>query len=144
MGDGRRARGGIDRDAGLRPALDDVTQRTVQVDGRLRVDDQPLAAGLEPPVEHRLGRADHELGLEGERGVQPGSGDDVGSERDVGHELTVHDVPLDTVGPGGLELRDFVAEPREVGGQHGGDDEHGPGHRAMVGRGAYAGRVIVS
>ena len=58
-----------------------------------------------------------------------GGGDDVGPEREVGHELAVHDVPLDEVDAGLLQGGDLLAEPGEVGGQHGRGDLDRAGHR---------------
>src|SRR3569623_1425164 len=39
-------------------------------------------------------------------------------ERDVGHEMAVHDIDMDVVGPRGLDSADFLAQPREIGGQY--------------------------
>ena len=128
MGDlGRRCRR-VERNAGTRAELGDVPERAVEVAGRLGVDDQPPAPGLDVAPRHRLGREHHEMGLERHGGVFTCGGDDVRSERQVGDELAVHHVPLDEIDAGLLEAGDLLAEPREVGRQHGGRDLDGAGH----------------
>ena len=69
------------------------------------------------------------MGLERHRHPLAHRGDDVGAEREVGDELTVHHVPLDEVDTGLLEGDDLVAEAGEVGGQHRRDDLDRSGHR---------------
>ena len=57
-----------------------------------------------------------------------GGGDDVGPERQVGDELAVHHVPLDEVDARLLQRGDLLAEPGEVGRQHGRGDLDRAGH----------------
>ena len=59
-------------------------------------------------------------------------GDDVGPEGEVGHELAVHDVPLDAVDAGLLERAELVAQLGEVGGEHGRGDLDGAGGRGGI------------
>jgi hypothetical protein len=96
------------------------------------VHDDQLAPGVDVAVEHGVGLLDHEVGLERHGDVRAAGGDDVGAEGEVGHEAPVHDVPLDAVDARLLEGDDLVAQPREVGRQHGGGDLD----RALAGRGA--------
>ena len=50
--------------------------------------------------------------------VRPACSDDVRAEGEVGHELAVHDVPLDEVDAGLLERDALLAEACEVRGEH--------------------------
>ena len=103
----------------------------MQVRARLGVHDQPLAAGLDVLGGHHVGRQHHQVGLERQRRVPPGRRDDRRAEGQVGHELPIHDVPLDAIDASRLQRGDLVAQPAEVGGQHAGCDldrpplEHG-------------------
>ena len=99
-------------------------ERAVQVRARLGVHDQALAAGLDvlgPSI--WSGVLDHEVGLERHAHLPADRRDDVGTERDVGHELAVHHVPLDAVDSRPSRAR---SPPRrdgpEVGREHRRDD----------------------
>ena len=97
------------------PEGPDLAQRPMEVRTRLGVHDDELAARLHVAVEQLVGVADHQMSLESHRRPAPASADDVGPEGEVGHEVTVHDIPLDAVDTGLLEGGDLVAEAREVG-----------------------------
>ena len=109
--------------------LADHAERAVEVRARLGVDDQPPAPGLDVARRHHLGREHHQVGLERHGDEVAGGGDDVGAERQVGHELAVHDVPLDEVDAGLLQRGDLLAEAGEVGREHGRGDLDRSGHR---------------
>ena len=48
-----------------------------------------------------------------------------GPDRQIGHEMVVHDVDVDPVGAGLIDRMHFIAEPGEVRGEdRGGDDRH--------------------
>jgi len=51
----------------------------------------------------------------------------IGPDRDVGHEVSVHDVHMDPVGAGRVDGAHLLAELGEVGGE----DGRGDGERAM-------------
>ena len=91
----------------------------------LGVHDQQLAAGVDVARRQLVGLLHHEVGLEGHGGVGAARRDHVGPEGEVGHELPVHHVPLDAVDAGLLERGHLLAEPGEVGGQHGRGDLDG-------------------
>ena len=95
----------------------------------LGVDDEPRAAGLDVPLGHHVRGEHHQVRFERHGDPIADRCDDVRPERQVRHELPVHHVPLDEVDARLLERDDFVAEPREVGGQHGRDDHDRQGHR---------------
>ncbi len=107
-------------------------ERAVEVRARLGVDDQAGAAGVDVLLGHHVGRVHHQVRLERHRRVGSGGGDHVGAEREVRDELAVHHVPLDEVDPGRLECGDLLAEPGEVGGQHGRGDLDRSAHRAAT------------
>ena len=107
----------------------DEVQRAVEMGDGFGVDDQPLAAGLDEALGEHLGRPDHQVGLERQRRVLAGRGDDVRPEGEVRDELAVHDVALEAVAAGGLQRRHLVAQAGEVRREDGGDDLDG-GHRS--------------
>ena len=90
-------------------------QCSVQMDRRLGVDDDDLAAGRDVVLQQPVGVGHHEVGLELDARVAPGRGDHVGPERQVGHEDPVHDVPLDAVDSRDAQCLDLCAEGGEVG-----------------------------
>jgi hypothetical protein len=87
----------------------------MQVGARLGVDDEPLAPGLHVAGGQHVGRQHHQVGFERDVDPRAGRRDHVRTERQVGHELAVHDVPLDEVDTGLLEGLDLLAETGEVG-----------------------------
>src|SRR5699024_7117095 len=79
----------------------------VEGDGRapdLRVDGRPRVRVL-----------DHEVGVQRDGRDRPDPLDDRRPEREVGHEVVVHDVDVRHVR--GADAREFTGEVREVGGQ---------------------------
>ena len=56
------------------------------------------------------------------RRMRPQRLDDLRPERDVGHEVAVHDVDVDAVGAGRVDRAHLLAEPGEVGGEDRGRD----------------------
>ena len=68
---------------------------------------------------------DHEVDVDGQAGLAADGRDELGPEGQVGHEVPVHDVDVDEVGPGLVGQLDGLGEPREIGGQDGrGDEDH--------------------
>ena len=91
------------------------------------------APGFGEGVEERIDRRDHQVNVERLLGVRPKRLHDTGADGEVGHEMAVHDVDVDPVGPGLIDRAHFLAEPGEVGGEDGGGDQracglwgHGP------------------
>jgi hypothetical protein len=105
----------------------DLAQRLVEMCAGLGVNDDQLAAGLDVAAEEVVGVADHQMRLEPHGRPGPAGGDHVGSEGQVGDEVPVHHVPLDSVDPGLFQGGDVVAEAREIGGQNGGHNQRGAG-----------------
>jgi hypothetical protein len=81
----------------------------------LGVHDQPLATCLDVLGSHRVGGQHHQVCFERQRCVPARRGDDRRPEGEIGHELAVHDIPLDPVDSGGLERCHLVAQLGEVG-----------------------------
>ena len=106
--------------------LSDVAKCAVQVRAGLGVHDEELAARLDVSVKQFIRRLDHEMCLERNRDMGPASGDHVRPERQVRHELAIHDVPLDPVDSSLLQRCALLSEAGEVGGEHRGDDRHRP------------------
>lgn len=104
------------------PALADAHEGTVQVRAGLDVHDHQLTTRLDPARQHQVRLDDHQMRLEPEPDQRAARGDDVGSERQVGHEPPVHHIPLDPVDPRLLQCLALVAETGEVGGQYRGHD----------------------
>ena len=106
VGDGARRRRRVERDAGAGARA--RRSRRACGGGAGTPRRGRSAAGTRP---RRSGRAitsgvsTIRWASNGTRDVRPGGGDDVGPERQVGHELAVHDVPLDEVDAGLLERR---------------------------------------
>ena len=82
-----------------------------------RVNRDDVGPGLGEGREVGIGRRDHQVGVERLAG-QPANGPHhVRSEGDVGDEMTVHDVEMDPVGAGGIEVANDIADGREIGRQ---------------------------
>jgi len=87
---------------------------------------QVRRAGLGEGLEEAERLDDHEVHVEREPGHAVQRLDDQGSEREVRHELAVHDVHMEEVGARALDARDLLRELREVGREDGGADAPEP------------------
>ena len=114
--DGRDRRRRVEGDGGARPEITHTRQGSVEVGRRLGVDDEEIAAGVDVLGRQQVRVGDHEVRLEPHVGVGPAGGDHVGSEREIRHEVAVHDVPLDAIGAGFAQPSTLLAEVGEVGG----------------------------
>src|SRR5262245_8200677 len=122
---GRRAR--VEGGARLRPELADLGQRPLQMRARLDVDGDLVGAGGREIGQVALGLHDHQVDIEGQAGSLTDRLYHHGADREVRHEPAVHDVDVEQVGPGGLDLGDIVGEGSEVCGEDRGRDlDHGP------------------
>ena len=91
---------------------------------RFDMDGDVIGAGLGEGFEIRIAGRDHQVHVERLFGVRPDRLDDIRPDRDVGHEMAVHDVDMDPVGAGGIDRAHFFAQFREIGGEdRRGDDE---------------------
>lgn len=106
----------------------DVFKGPVEVGARFYMDDQACAAGLDISSCHAVWILNHQMCLKGQRSVRPRRGDDVGPEGEVGHEITVHDVPLNEVDTRCLKLCYLLAKSREVSREYRWCDLNGAGH----------------
>jgi hypothetical protein len=59
-------------------------------------------------------------------------GDDGRPDRDVRHEMAVHDVDVQQIRAAGFHARHFVRQAREVGGEDGGGDLHRQSGRSRL------------
>ena len=90
----------------------------------LAVDRDPTRTGGETPS-RRCG-GDHEVDVERQPGVRPQRGDDEDADRDVRHEMTVHDVHMQDIGSTLLADPGSPGEVREVSGEkRRGEFDHG-------------------
>ena len=108
-------RRGIDGHACLRAQLIYRLHRPVQRTGRLHLYLDQRCSCLCERLEEQLGSQDHQVGFDRERCRFANRLDDKRTEREVGHEVAVHDVNLDPVGARGLGLFDLLGETADVG-----------------------------
>ena len=64
--------------------------------------------------DERVGRGDHQVHVERQRGMRAQGRQNLGTEADVGHELPVHDVEMQPVGARFGHRRDFFAQSPEI------------------------------
>ena len=81
------------------------------------VDRDSIGAGRGEGFQIGVGRRDHQMDVERPRGEAPQAFDDRRPKRNVGHEMTVHDVEMVPVGAGLLDRADLFGKPREIGGE---------------------------
>ena len=83
-----------------------------------------VGAGLGERFQIRIARRDHQMHVERLFGVAAHRLHHIRPDRDVGHEMTVHDIDMDPVGAGGVDRAHFLAELGEIRGEdRWGDDE---------------------
>lgn len=99
-----------------------------------------VRAGLRERIEIRIDGGDHQMDVERLGGDAAHRLHDRGAERDVGHEMPVHDVDMDPVGAGRIDGADLLTQFGEVGGQDRGGDADGLHECVLAGdsRGAKA------
>ncbi len=101
----------------------------MQVRAGFGVDQDVIGPCLDEVGDVGIDRRDHHVHVERQLGVRPQRCQHRRAEADIRHEMPVHDVEMQPVGTGGLDRRDLLSEPGEVGGeQAGGDGDvgHGP------------------
>ena len=81
-----------------------------------------FAPAADEGLDEVVGGRGHQVGVEGDLGVFAHAGDDGRTEGEVGDEVAVHDVQVEEVGAGVLDVADFGGESGEVGGEEGGGD----------------------
>ncbi len=79
------------------------------------MDGDDVGAGLGEGLEIRIAGRDHQMGVEDLFGRAAYGLHDRRPERNVGHEVAVHDVDMDPVGASRVNGAHFVAQFSEVG-----------------------------
>ena len=104
----------------------------MQVRAGFRVNADPVRARRPESVQVRVDRRDHQVDVEGKGGVRPKRFDHLRTDRDVGHEMAVHDVDVHPVGPRSLDRPHFLAEARKIGRPDGGSDDRRMSHQTLA------------
>ena len=68
-------------------------------------------------VRKMIDRRDHQVDIERLGGVRAQRFDHAGPDRQVGHEMPVHHIDMDPVGPGGIDRAHLFAQSGKIGGQ---------------------------
>ena len=76
-----------------------------------------------------IGVEHHEVSFKGEGGVWTRRCDHVGTEGEVRNELSVHDIPLDSINTSVFECAHFFTESGEVGGKNRRSDVNWSSHK---------------
>ena len=92
---------------------------------RFHVDGNGIRAGFHEAGKVMIGPLDHQMHIKGELRQFARHRDDHRPEGNVIHEMTVHDVAVNPVGPGFLHPAHFPGEVREISRQDGRGDEDG-------------------
>ena len=125
MGNCACRRSWIERQRSVDAEGPNIAERAMQVPARLGMNDESLAPCIDKSRRQFVGRKHHEVGFKRDGCMWTACGDQIGAERQVGYELAVHHIPLDTVGSGRLERRHFLAHAGPVGGQYRRCEENG-------------------
>lgn len=115
---------GIEGDSGDCAVFADFGERAVEVGSGFRVDGDSLRPGVDEGLDEGVDGRDHEVSVDGSFCVFLDSGDDGRPEGEVGDEVSVHDIEVEEVGAGILDIAHFLSEDGEVGGEEGGGDLH--------------------
>src|SRR5437870_9193267 len=109
--------------------LRDRLERAVEVARALHVHGEPVRSRVGEGLEIATGLRDHEMRLERKAGRPTKRADDDRADRDVRHEVPVHDVDVNPVRTRRLSLGDLLTEAREVSRQDGGSQGDSMRHR---------------
>src|SRR4029077_4204456 len=123
IGKGVLPRLGCERTAGLFSELADELKRAIEMGPDLRVDGNAIRAGVGERGNKGVGRRDHEMDVERLLRVWTDGLNHSGTNGDIGHEVTVHDIDVDPVATGPIDGSNFLAEAREIRRQNGGGDQ---------------------
>ena len=99
---------------GFDPEFPDSLNHPVQVDGCLRMYAKPFGPGVREGIDVAFGPFDHKMHVQRERRRFSDSSHHVRADGDVGHEMAVHYVYVNPVGPSTLDSFDLLGEPAEV------------------------------
>ena len=118
----RRAR--IHGDAHPLAECADRLQRAMDVRAGFDMHSDDVGARFGEGLEIRIARRDHQMHVERFLGVRPDRFDDIRADRNVRHEMTVHDVDMNPVSAGSIDRAHLLAELREIGSEdRRGDDQ---------------------
>ena len=89
------------------------------------VDGDPAGAGCRKRLHEVVGVRHHQVDVQRQLGEPAHRRAQARPERQVGHEVSVHDVEVQQVGPGGLDGAHLVRDPGEVAREQRGGDALG-------------------
>src|SRR5215469_3717477 len=96
----------------------DAAYGTIQVVVALPVDQKRIGAGLGKVFEKKIGIREHQVSFQRQPSDATERVYDRRPHRQIGNEMSVHDVDVNSVGTGILRLLDLLAQSGEVGGQN--------------------------
>ena len=76
----------------------------------LDVGGDDVAPGLGEGRDIGIDRRDHQVNVEGQRGVWPQCAHNIGPDREIRHEMAVHHVNMNEVGAGRADRAHLIAE----------------------------------
>ena len=71
----------------------------------------------------RIDRGNHQMHIEGQTQMRTQRHEHRRPERDVRHEMAVHDVQVQPIGAGRLNGAGLILQPAEIGGEQAGRDD---------------------
>ena len=108
-----------DRDAHEFAAVLDGVNRSGQIVGRVKTDDEAIRAGIRKGSDPGQRVRGHQVNLERNRGVFTDRRDQVREEQQRGHVMAVGDVEMEPLGVG-FNAADLASQVRQVRGPQGG------------------------
>ena len=94
------------------PELLDELNRPVEVGQHLDMDRDPGGAGLHERLDVRIRVLNHQVDVERHGGDPVDGPHDQRTERDVRHEMAIHDVEVQQIGAAALDGRDLGRQSR--------------------------------
>src|SRR5258707_4362728 len=78
------------------------------------MDEKGIRTGLDKLIEEEVRIRNHQVRLQWQTSHLPQGLDDWSAERNVGHEVSVHHIDMDAVGPGLLGLGHLLTQPGKI------------------------------
>ena len=116
--DRRQWGSGVQRNRGIAAEIGNVGERAVQVSTGFGVHDEKVTTCVDVLLGHEVGVVDHEVSFEAHIGIGTTCRYHVGTKRQVGNVVGVHDIPLNAIGAGFAEPTTFFAKVGKIGGQN--------------------------
>ena len=107
--DGFDRRGRIERQSGDRPQAADFPQQRPRIVDRFDVDRQQVGPRLAESLQVAARFGNHQVNVQRQAGRTANGLDHGKAETDVGHEMPIHDVQVQDLGPGLLPSGEFPA-----------------------------------